>query len=151
MTKSRVFTLNGASQCRVTKEKNDIYNKIKLGFCVARSAWVRLSALGSSRLYGAHLSDVMALGQRLTWSLRSIATSWAQVQMCSIMSCLGSSTSVLNHSICALDRTDRDLLLLCLFSPLKPHFYVNDLQQTKTPKTTKKLENNKAKSLTNLS
>jgi hypothetical protein len=37
-TKTRVFALNGASQRRVTKEKNAIYNKIKLGFCVAKLA-----------------------------------------------------------------------------------------------------------------
>jgi hypothetical protein len=32
---------------------------------------------------------------------------------------------------------------------LKPHFSVNNLQNTKTPKLTKTLENNKAKGLVN--
>jgi hypothetical protein len=49
--------LNGVSQRRVTKEKNAIYNKTKLGFGIARltrvcsiALKVRSSACGSSRL-----------------------------------------------------------------------------------------------------
>jgi hypothetical protein len=51
------YALNGASQCRVTKEKNAIYNKTKLGFGTARLARVcsialkvRSSVRWSSRL-----------------------------------------------------------------------------------------------------
>jgi hypothetical protein len=42
----------------------------------------------------------------------------------------------------ALDHTNSDL---------KPHFLLNDLLNTKTLKLTKTLENNKVKSLTNIS
>ena len=39
----------------------------------------------------------------------------------------------------------------CSFPPFKPHFHAKDLQHTKTLKLTKTLEENKAKSLTNIS
>jgi hypothetical protein len=38
-----------------------------------------------------------------------------------------------------------------LISPFRPHFYGNDLQHNKILKLTKTLENNKTKSLTNIS
>ena len=71
-----------------------------------------------------HLND--GARARVDVVLRSI------VALCARLHCWGSSIPL-------------------LISTLKPHFTVNDLQHTKTPKLTKKIENNKAKSLTNIS
>ena len=61
---------------------------------------------------------------------------------------LGSSIDVLDRSsVCSITLT-RTLMLI---SSLKPHFSINDLLYTKMLKLTKTLENNKIKSLTNIS
>jgi hypothetical protein len=64
---------------------------------------------------------------------------------------LGSIIGALDRSSCAIDHTSKDQIFLCSFPPFKPHFDANDLQHNKTPKLTKTLENNKTKSLTNIS
>jgi hypothetical protein len=58
------------------------------------------------------------------------------------------SADALNRVMLRLDRTNRDS-----FANFHPQitFSVNDLLHTKTLKLTKTLENNKAKSLTNIS
>ena len=67
-----------------------------------------------------------------------------------IMAFLGSSIGALDHSSVRLIALPGSSIPL-LISTLKPHFSVNDLQHNKTPKLTKTLENNKPKSLTNIS
>jgi hypothetical protein len=62
--------------------------------------------------------------------------------MRSIVSCLGSIAD-------ALDRNS--MRSIALKGTFKLHFSVNDLPHTKTLKLTKTLENNKVKSLTNIS
>jgi hypothetical protein len=72
----------------------------------------------------------------------------------------GCTWSVLDHdfwalrSIAVLVRSStltRTTSSFCLVIPFQPHFHAKDLQHTKTLKLTQTLENNKAKSLTNIS
>ena len=67
------YALNGASQCRVTREKNAIYNNKKNWDFVARSARVRLIAF-EVHLNARRSSSLMVLGLGLTWTMRSIVS-----------------------------------------------------------------------------
>jgi hypothetical protein len=135
MTTSRVFALNGASQCRVTKEKcSKNINKNRVQHCQ-----VSMGALNRTH---AALKHTWVFKDPAVQHLNNSAR--ANMVLGSIVAFLGSSADALGH-------TTRDLLFLCLFPPSNRIFFINDLQHIKTSKLTKTLENNKGKSLTNIS
>ena len=86
-----------------------------------------------------------------TWGLQgnySAAPARVDVDVHLSMPCMGSSIDALDRGSCALDHIFRVLHILCLFLPSN---HISFSITCNTPKLTTILENNKAKSLPNIS
>jgi hypothetical protein len=81
---------------------------------------------------------------------RSLAP-WARAQASSILSLLARSQVRLIVVLVQSSELTGTTSSYCLIPPFKSHFHAKDLQHTKTLKLIQRLENNKDKSLTNIS